>query len=102
MMSDAMQLPFVRQQKLPRRQNAIENFPLIMSTCERKVGSGRRKTRRRDDENFLNRHCIMYSRNNNDDDDYVTLHGVHSSCIEMHFGKFSREYMLKIKNALDE
>ena len=45
---------------------------------------------------FLNRHCIMYSSNNNDDDDdYVTLHGVHSSCIEMHFGKFSRECMLK-------
>jgi hypothetical protein len=45
----------------------------------------------------------MYSSNNNDDDDdYVTLHGVHSSCIEMHFGKFSREYMLKIKSALDE
>lgn len=58
--------------------------------------------RRRDDENFLNRHCIMYSSNNNDDDDYVTLHGVHSSCIEMHFGKFSREYMLKIKSTLNE
>ena len=57
--------------------------------------------RRRDDENFLNRHCIMCSSNNNDDDDYVILHGVHSSRIEMHFGKFSRECMLKIKSAMD-